>query len=374
MRELVFPGSAAKIPELLAELSPRKLLLVHRGASFSRSGAADLLKPLMEKHRPEIFSGFDALPRLEDLERGLASLGRGHDLVLAVGGGAALDMGKLLALFLAQDEGPRACVLEGRKPARPAIPLVAVPTTAGSGSEATHFAVCYANGQKYSVAHESMRPLAAVVDGELSLSMPRAVAASTGLDALSQAIESFWSVNSTKESRRLAREALVLVLDHAAASVNEGRRDARAAMAAAAHLAGKAIDVSRTTTPHALSYDLTLRHGVAHGHAVGLTLGELLEFNARVGEGRCADPRGAAHVMETMAELLGLLKCRTPEDGKRRIWAFMDELGLERSFRGLGIGPEEFKAGLARINWERARNNPREHTLAELEPLFEGRF
>lgn len=373
-RELVFPGSVAQIPEILTELAPRKLLLVHRGASFEASGAGRALKPVVEKYRPRVFNEFKSVPQLEDLKEGLRSLGADFDLVLAVGGGAALDMAKLLAVFAVQKREPETYVLEGAALDNPMVPLVAVPTTSGSGSEATHFAVCYANGAKYSVAHPSMLPCVAVIDGELTLSMPRSVAASTGLDAFSQAVESFWSVNSTGESRAYARRALELILPNILGSVNENGRDNRIAMAEAAHLAGKAIDVTKTTTPHALSYYYTLRFGVAHGHAVGLSLGELLEFNALVEEGRCADPRGASFVKEIVAELLELLGCRTPKDGKRKVWELMDDLGLERDFRRLGIGLDEFKKGLDEINWERARNNPRSHDRADLERLFADRF
>lgn len=373
-RELVFPGSVAKIPEILAGLAPRKLLLVHRGASFEASGAGEALRPVVEKYRPRVFNEFKSVPLLEDLKEGLRSLGADFDLVLAVGGGAALDMAKLLALFAVQRREPEKYVLDGAVLENPMVPLVAVPTTSGSGSEATHFAVCYANGAKYSVDHPSMLPCVAVVDGELALSMPRSVAASTGLDAFSQAVESFWSIHSTEVSRAYAREAAALVLANLVGSVNGSIRENRIAMAKAAHLAGNAINVTRTTTPHALSYYFTLRFGVAHGHAVALTLGELLEFNALVGEGRCADPRGAAFVKERLAELLELMGCRDAREGKKKIWELMDSTGLERDFRRLGIGPDDFRKGLDEINWERAKNNPRSHSLEDLERLFADRF
>lgn len=359
--ELVFPGSARKVAEVLARLQPRRPLLVHGRGSFARSGAAAALEPVIAVYKPRTFSDFGASPRLEDLENGLETLGGDFDLVLAVGGGTTLDMAKLLALFAAQSGRPREYILEGKALDKPMRPVVAVPTTAGSGSEATHFAVCYAGATKYSVAHPSMRPAVAVVDGELTLSMPRAVAASTGIDAFAQAVESFWSIHATGESRSLSRGAIRGVLAHLERSVNAAAREDRIAMAEAAHWAGRAIDVTKTTTPHALSYYFTAKFGVPHGHAVALTLGELLEFNAAV-------PGGA------MPELLELLGCRGGAEGKKKVWALMDAVGLERDFRKLGIGPAEFKAGLRDINWERAKNNPREHTLEQLEALFKDRF
>ncbi len=372
--ELVFPGCAAKIPEILSGLAPKKLLLIHRAGSFAKSGAGEALRPVVEKYRPRVFTDFKSIPLLEDLKKGLKALAPDFDLVLAVGGGAALDMAKLLALFSVQEHEPEKYILEGETIKKAMVPLVAVPTTSGSGSQATHFAVCYANGVKYSVAHPSMLPCVAVVDGELTLSMPPSVAASTGLDAFSQAVESFWSVNSTDESRAWAREAAALALKNLAGSVNGGARENRFAMARAAHLAGKAINITKTTTPHALSYYFTLKFDVPHGHAVALTMGELFEYNALVGEGRCADPRGAAFVSARMAELLELMGCRSPLEGKRKIWELMDAAGIERDFRRLGIGPDEFRKGLDEINWERAKNNPRSHSLEELERLFADRF
>src|SRR5207248_4789041 len=125
---------------------------------------------------------------------------------------------------------------------------------------------------KYSVCHEFLLPDIAIVDPILTHKMSPRLTAITGMDALSQAIESYWSIHSTEESKGYAREAIRIIVDQLPKAVNEPTNDSRLAMARASHLAGKAINVTRTTAPHALSYALTSRFGVPHGQAVSLTL------------------------------------------------------------------------------------------------------
>ncbi len=111
----------------------------------------------------------------------------------------------------------------------------------------------------------------AIVDPALTRSLPPLVAAASGMDALSQAIESYWCVNSTDESKDFAREAIGRIVPHIREAVHAASDEPRLAVAQGAHLSGKAINITRTTAPHALSYALTSRFGVPHGQAVSLT-------------------------------------------------------------------------------------------------------
>src|SRR3712207_9423070 len=131
---------------------------------------------------------------------------------MGVGGGTALDIAKSVRLLAAQGSDPRRCVTGAEPITARGVPLIAVPTTAGSGSEATQFAVVYIDGVKHSLDHPWVRPDYSVVDPALSLGLPAAIAASTGMDALAHAIESYWSVRSTDESRRYAADAISLAM------------------------------------------------------------------------------------------------------------------------------------------------------------------
>jgi alcohol dehydrogenase class IV len=156
-------------------------------------------------------------------------------------------------------------------------PLIAIPTTSGTGTEATCFAVVYIDKTKYSLKHSSILPDYTIIDPTLTHAMPPLVTAATGMDALAQAIESYWGVKSTHESQAYAREAITLTLAYLKAAC-QNEVEARDAMSRAANLAGKAINLTETTACHAVSYPITSYFNVPHGHAVALTLASMFGY------------------------------------------------------------------------------------------------
>jgi alcohol dehydrogenase class IV len=247
-----------------------------------------------------------------------------------------------------------------------------VPTTAGSGSEATHFAVVYVNRSKFSLAAASLLPRLAIVDPALTFSLSPATTAVTGMDAFSQAVESYWSVHSTAASKAWASRAIALALEHLPAAVHAPTPQARRAMSKAAHLAGRAIDITRTTGAHAVSYALTSYFGIPHGHAVSLTLGQWLLYNSGVSDADVTDPRGAAYVRETVGELVRMIGCTTAAEGCRRIEQLARTVGLETRLRALGVSAADIdKVIVPNVNVERVVNNPRALDAASLRHLVE---
>ncbi len=370
-RKISGPGSLTGLRPLLEELNPQRIFLVRGGESFTRSGAGEALAPLLEGFARTRFQSTSHVPVLTEITNG-CRLFREHapDLVLAVGGGRVMDTAKLINLLSAHDDPPEA-LIEGTAPITDGgAPLIAVPTTAGSGSEATRFAVVYINGTKHAVDHEALLPFCAIVDPELTMSMPGGLAAATGFDALAQAVESWWAVGSTPESRPLSAEAITLATAHLRDSVIHGSPNARRAMAEAANLAGRAIDLTRTTAAHALSYGLTFSHNIPHGHAVALTLGWLLEFNAAVTDSDCGDPRGAGHVREVMGQLCALLGCAGPAEARLRLYRLMLDCGLNPHVRALGLSAGDMERVIDGVDHGRLANNPRRiedrNTLAAL--------
>ena len=160
----------------------------------------------------------------------------------------------------------------------PGKKLIAIPTTSGSGSEATHFAVVYVGGEKFSVAHPIyMLPNVVVLNPSLTYSMDSYQTALSGVDAFAQAMESYWSVNSTEESKKYSIEALELIIEHLPLAVNYND-NSRDIMLHAANLAGKAINIAKTSGAHAISYVLTSKFNIPHGQAVALTLPAWYDF------------------------------------------------------------------------------------------------
>ena len=166
--------------------------------------------------------------------------------------------------------------LDGRYPETMDTPHLAIPGTAGTGAEATQNAVVYLGNKKASLSHPALRPDGVILDAELLESLPEYHKKSAALDALSQGIESWWSRRATEDSRVHAYLAVLGVLDNLKAYL-AGDPHAAEEMMDASFQSGKAIQITRTTAAHAMSYQLTKQMGLAHGHACMVTLPVLWE-------------------------------------------------------------------------------------------------
>ena len=367
-------GAVEQVPGIVRRFGARRVLLVCGRRSFESSGASRMLPALDEDHDLVRWSDFSPNTDADDLGRGLEIL-RSHapDLVLAVGGGSAMDLAKLLCAFgtlgagadlvEAIERGPR---IDSRGPA-----LVLVPTTSGSGSEATHFAVVYVGQDKHSIAGPGMLPDHVVLDPDLSTSGSPYQRASSGIDAVCQAIESLWATGATDESRDLARRALSLLLDHIEGFVAEPSVSSTEGMCLGSHLAGRAINISKTTAAHALSYGITMRHGISHGHAVALTLGLFIEAHADAGPDSLqpgVDPDGHHHVMQQVLDLLG---GTDPAAARARFTHLLERIGLEPRLTAAGVtDAAERDALVAGVNLERLGNNPVQFGQDDLRSLL----
>lgn len=361
--EHIGAGAIDSIRTILEQYDSKRVFLVAGAHAYDSSGANELLKPALAGREVCRFSDFTSNPKLEEV---IAAVNALHafapDIVLSVGGGSTIDIAKSAAILSVQTD-PFEAYIKGEKELSPGGPrVIAVPTTAGTGSETTHFAVVYIGSKKYSLTHPSMLPSYAIIDPVLLTSVAPALAAATGMDALSQAIESYWSVRSTDESKAYAGQAISLSKENLVAMVRERTDDVCLAMARGAHLSGKAINISKTTAPHALSYPLTALAGIPHGHAVALTLPAVIRFNAKVDEGSTADERGLAYVRSTLSDINGLLGAADAEDSARTIESLMDAVGLRRHLTTFGIAEGDISSFMKQVSLERLANNPRRMT------------
>ena len=234
-------------------LEGRRLFLVCRG-SFDRLGISEYIKSL----DPVRFGGFTPNPKMEEVMAGVEAFrASGCDTFLAVGGGSPIDVAKCIKHYSESD-----------------APLIAIPTTSGTGSESTHFAVVYENGNKLSVAAPNLLPDIAILEPSTLKNVPEYTRKATMLDALCHAIESHWAKKATPESRAYAEQAIALFLKHKDAYLaNED--EGNAGMMEAANLAGQAINISTTTAAHAMCYKITSLYGFQHGHAAAICLPEV---------------------------------------------------------------------------------------------------
>lgn len=215
----------------------RDIVLVTGRASYAKCGAEAFLAPFLAGMRVTHLMTAGENARAEDVEEKRGMLPAHVDAFIAVGGGTAIDTTKLLR------------GIDGDLP-----PFLAVPTTAGTGAEATRFAVYYDHGRKMSADNVRYLPTDALLIPEFTATQTPYQRASTEFDAYAQAVESLWAVGATDESRAYARRALELM--------------ASGEQMLGSYWAGRAIDISRTTAAHALSYYMTSHYGIPHGHAV----------------------------------------------------------------------------------------------------------
>lgn len=366
-------GLVKNLNKILEKCKPKKIFLVTGQNSYIKSGAKYILDDYLKNYDFIHFNDFEENPKLNDIEKGVSIFKKNKcDFVIAVGGGSAMDIAKSINALAANSGKPIEYIKNNKKIIKKGRVLVAIPTTSGSGSEATKFAVVYIDKTKYSLDNEIMLPDYAIVDPQFTISLPKNITASTGMDALSQGVESYWSVNSTNESKKYAKEAIKLVINHLPIAVNNPDKKSRANMAKAAHLAGKAINISKTTACHAISYPITSYFNVPHGHAVALTLGEMLVYNSNIVEEDVLDKRGVNYVKKTIKEIINLLESNTAQYARTKIKNLMKEIGLSNNLHDLKIKTNNninviIKNG---FNPYRVKNNPRELTESALRKIL----
>ncbi|MAG50418.1 alcohol dehydrogenase [archaeon] len=351
--------------------NPKKTFLVTGNKSYNDSGAKQAIEHLLDSYSLTHFQISTSHLELNDILKGLSFFDDDCGLVAAVGGGSIIDAAKSINIFSAQDGEPIEYLSKDKIIDKKGLPLVAIPTTAGSGSEATHFAVVYVNGIKYSLAHDFLLPNYSIIDPKFVRSMPKNVAANSGIDAFCQAIESYWSINSTEGSRLYSKRAIELILENFVGSVNNPSLSSRKAMVRASNLAGKAINIAKTTACHALSYNFTSQFNIPHGQAVALTISPMLEYNAGVTSLDYNDKRGSSYVVSSIRDLCFMFGVSSPEEASNIINCIINNVGLETDVTKLGIDIEEIRNIIDSVNQERLNNNPRKFKNKDtLEKLF----
>jgi alcohol dehydrogenase class IV len=361
-KEYIGVGAIELLESILLEYPAKKVFLVTGSNSYVISGAQKYLDKILVGYKVNRFSDFSCNPKIEDVNKGIEAMKCAQsDTVIAVGGGSVIDMAKLINFFAAGDMQPLEYLKTSKRKTRKPKPLIAIPTTAGSGSEATHFAVLYIDKKKFSVDNKFLLPDVAVIDPSLTISLPKYLTAATGMDALSQAIESYWNINSNYECKKFAKSAIELIIANLVIVVKKPTDNARLAMAKAAHFAGKAINITKTTAPHALSYPLTSYFGIPHGHAVGLTLSSIFEYNLGVNSSDVLDTRGCEYVQRTLSQIAAFVGSTSVTDTKGKLDELMCQIGLETKLSRLGLKSKEDIRMVVNNAFEptRVNNNPR---------------
>lgn len=348
----------AQLPAILKEVGCEKLFLVV-DSSYPFLNIKDAIEALPVKERV-MFSDFTPNPLYEQVCNGIELLKSSNcDTILSVGGGSAIDVAKCIKLAVLAKEG-NAVIIPPLVSTRVAcdgakLPFIAIPTTAGTGSESTHNAVMYYEGTKQTVTNDGVLPDYAVLEPTVLKTLPLYQKKCTMMDALCQGIESWWSVNSTEESYEYSRKTVELIIANWKKYIFEYDDEAAAQIMLAANYGGRAINITQTTAAHAFSYKITSLYKLPHGHAVAVGLPVIWEYML-VNMDKCIDSRGQDYLADIFAQISKAMGCETPENAIAVFREMMKDMELNNP---VSVRKEaDLKMLSTSVNPVRLMNNP----------------
>jgi len=351
----------------LAALAPYERGVLFTSPGFTARGLTDKVAALFSGCRLEIIDDVRPNPDITAIEAYQDRLQeQGIQFVVGVGGGSVLDTAKALSYLLG--EGGSGFLLrdhfygKASLPAYRPLPLITVPTTAGTGSEVTPFATVWdmAKQKKHSLARPDLFPDAALLDPELTLTLPREVTVTTALDVLSHALESVWNHNANPVTVGLAARAIDIFLSTLPGLLDEPQNlGYRSKMLTASLYGGLAISSTRTALAHSISYPVTAVLGAPHGLACGFTLPALLEFNREGDEDGRLDAAAAMAGYDSAGALAEKIRAVFTGAGVGDLMAKYEMTGENI----LELAPEMFTP-------ERAGNNLRAPDFQDLEKIL----
>jgi alcohol dehydrogenase len=372
-KKIVFGnGSFAGLAEHLAELKVSRPLVVLDG-NLAGTGFGERLSGILDKAKISFVLYDKAVPEppIELADEGAKlAIRKKCDGVVGIGGGSAMDLAKAIAV-LAANKGKAEDYLGLNKVPGPGLPKIMVPTTAGTGSEVTFTAVFIRKKLKKKEGMNSpyLYPELALLDPELTLTLPPHPTAATGIDALCHAIESYTSINASPMSELLSLEAIRLISDNLRTAVHDGTNiEAREAMLLGSLYAGLGLANAGVTAVHSLSYPLGGKYGISHGLANTIMLPRVMAFNLPGAQEKFVD------IAEIMGEIVDDLPLREAAYlAVEAVEALIEDCGIFTTLEELGIPEEDFPE-LAKTAITVARplaNNPCKMTPEEMVEIYQ---
>ena len=299
------------------------------------------------------FDQFTPNPLYEDVCKGVDLFNITKcDTILAVGGGSSMDVAKCIKLYCKMQKDKLYLEQEYKDTG---VKLIAIPTTAGTGSESTRYAVIYYDGKKQSVMHDSIIPNVAILESKVLKTLPLYQKKCTMLDALCQGIESWWSVNSTDESKVYSKIAVETIMKWWREYIFENTEESAEHIMEAANYAGRAICITQTTAPHAFSYKITSLYGLPHGHAVAICLPVIWEYMLGNMD-KCIEPRGILYLNFVFDLIANSMGYSSPMEASTFFKILMDEMEMARTISTGKVGDIEILSHS--VNAVRLKNNP----------------
>ena len=357
-------GKLSELPAIIDEIAVAgaQVFLVTGRHNLRERGGLQRVVDHIGPQRLTLFDQVTPFPSPQLIAGALeACRGSSAEVVVAIGGGSAIDVAKIVAILMTHQGTLQEYVSGEKGICRAGIPFISVPTTSGSSSEVTSGAAIWDWEAKRSanLNHPMMFPAVAIVDPELAMSMPAPLAAVTGMDAFTSAFESYWSLESEPIADALDLEVIRLLAANLERSCLQGDLESRSRCALAATMSGVAYSNSRPNACHGIGSPLTLYWEVTHGQAVGITLPLLLEWTAPA----------ISSKQPALWEALGV---QGLEAAQTRIIQIMERCGLETRLSSLGVKSEGLETLLEHTRWDRFKMLPRPLERDELRDLLQG--
>jgi len=370
--ELIRKNNLVEFKKILKKDNYLKVLVVSGKNSYNKSGAKKILKEILKKKKVYFFFKKNKLPEFEELTGLIKFIKiKKPNLIISIGGGAVMDLTKIANVFVEIKNLKNKIKKQEYVIKEKFCDSIAIPTTAGSGAEVTTNAVIYVNKIKYSIESEKIKPTHSILIPSLILSNTNKTISASSFDALAQAIESMISVKSSNESVQFSKKAIGLFLANYRKFINNRNIMSAYNISLSAYYAGKAISLTKTTAPHAVSYPFTSFFNVDHGHAVSLTLNEFLRFNFEFKDKSIT----SFNLLKRYFVLFNLFKVKNINDLIDKLEEIKNNLKLNDNF---DLISKNFKSKIplivSNVNVQRLTNNPIRITSLDIYNLLNNKL
>ncbi|HIH09541.1 MAG TPA: iron-containing alcohol dehydrogenase [Candidatus Diapherotrites archaeon] len=312
----------------------------------------------LEENLPvfESFTDVESNPSTQTVDRAAQVLNeKGCDAVIGIGGGSVMDAAKVVAAM--KNSGKKSEDFYRRISVKEKVPFFALPTTSGSGSEVTKYSVLtLPDGSKKTLRSDKFYAKVAIIDPELTYTVPRETTAASGIDAFCQAVEAYWSRNAMPETDKFAQEAIRLAYHNLFKVVNDPDKAARYNLSLASLRAGQAFSNTGTTACHSTSYAFTKYYGLVHGFAVAITLPWFFEFYSLKSGEKCM-------------EISNILGAKTIRQGREKLTELLRSIGAPTGLEEIGCPRSDFPK-LVEMCLVNRPANPRKHTAKDIERML----
>ena len=367
MQNLSF-SSTDELKIFFQEKKFKKILIICGRNSFKKSGAEKIIDEISQSKKIIIYYKKTLFTEFIELTQIIQAIKKySPDLIVAIGGGSVIDYAKISNVLIDCEDIKSKIINSNYQIKKKFAHLVAIPTTAGSGAEVTSNAVIYIDGIKYSVEAKELKPDKFFLVPDLVLSNSKKIKSSAGFDAIAQALESLISKKSNSKSVLFAIKSLEISLHNYIKFISRPNLDNARSMCLASNLAGEAINISKTTAPHAVSYPFSSLYGISHGHAVSLTIDKFLKFNFNnINKASCNF---------NLKERYDIMFKLTKTGNINSFIDFLNNLkkkaNLESNFFNLGINIKgDYANIISKVNSSRLSNNPVDIKKEELKNII----